>query len=133
MASPYQDFVNGSVIFLGAGPPSPNSVGNVSMVLESILTVAVYAKIADKRPDKFRPVTAPEGAIAYECIAVSPMVLPPEIKPLQTAIATLSGEEGKLILEESPLNPPYGREGVGALLEEQGGTKFYGWFIRKEF
>lgn len=131
MLSPYRNFVNAEITFLKAGIPTTNAAGNITTRLVPLITVTAFVKAVDKRPDKHRPEGIPESAIAYECIAVSPMVLPPEIKPLQRAIAKISGEEGEFILENGPLNPPYGREGLGASLEQRTGTKFYGWFTRK--
>ena len=131
MLSPYRNFVNAQITFLKAGKPTTNSAGNVSTPLEPSITVQAYVKVQDKRSDKHRPEGVSEDAIAYECIAVEPMILPPEIKPLQKAKVVISGEVGEFILENGLINPPYGREGLGATLEERSGTKFYGWFTRR--
>lgn len=132
MLSPYRNFVNAEITFLKQMSQSTNADGNVRFG-ESvpILTITAYVKEVGKRPDKHRPEGVAETAIAYECLAVSPMILPPEIKPLQKATARISGEEGEFILENGLLNPPYGRQGLGAKLEQRTGTKFYGWLTRK--
>ncbi|MBD2075221.1 hypothetical protein H6F86_15215 [Phormidium sp. FACHB-592] len=47
--------------------------------------------------------------------------------PQSWAEATWNGQPGYCYLTD-PLNPPYGREGLGALLEASAGTKMMGWF-----
>lgn len=131
MPSPFRNFVNAEITFLAVFNESENEVGNIEFSdLVEIATVTAYVKEAGKRPEKHKPPGIAETAIAYECIAVEPMVLPPEIKPLNKARATISGVPGELTLENGLINPPYGRQGVGAITEKSVGTKFFAWFVR---
>ncbi len=68
-----------------------------------------------------------DSAILLQGWCVEPMILPLTIRANTWAIATWSSVEGHFYLN-APLNPPYGREGIGAVVEAEAGTKISGWF-----
>ena len=74
-----------------------------------------------------RPPELDASALLLEGYCLEPVQLPHSILPQTWAEATWSGQPGYFYLTD-PINPPYGREGLGALLEESIGTKIMGWF-----
>ena len=74
-----------------------------------------------------RPPSVDERALLLEGYCLEPVRLPHSILPPSWAQATWSGQPGYFYLN-NPLNPPYGREGLGALLEDSARTKMMGWF-----
>jgi len=74
-----------------------------------------------------RPPELDVSALLLEGYCLEPVQLPPSILTQTWAEVTWSGQTGSFYLTD-PLNPPYGREGLGALLEASAGTKIMGWF-----
>ncbi|MBD2018659.1 hypothetical protein H6F43_00480 [Leptolyngbya sp. FACHB-36] len=68
-----------------------------------------------------------ESALFLEGFCVEPMILPLEIQAKTIAQAQFGGMAGAFWLL-APINPPYGREGIGAISEATEGTKITGWF-----
>ncbi|MBD3882173.1 hypothetical protein IFO70_10420 [Phormidium tenue FACHB-886] len=65
--------------------------------------------------------------LALEGYCVDPMVLPMEVMEQTEANTTFNNVPGKFVL--TLINPPYGRYGIGALIEAEAGTKIAGWFV----
>ena len=132
-SSPYEGLVNAQIVFSvpdGAAPV--NAAGNAKIVHVDI-TVRAYLKFDSKAAKKNIPDRFPEWAQSYSGYAVEPMRLPSSITPLTRGTATIGSEEGEFILEGTLLNPPYGRDGIGAIAEGVTGTKFSGWFVPKTY
>lgn len=68
-----------------------------------------------------------DDAIAISGYCVSPTQLPLEVREETTARLTFNGRPGRFLL--SFINAPYGREGIGLILEQSVGTKLLGWFM----
>lgn len=67
------------------------------------------------------------NAFDIEGQCTDPMVIPDGVKTCEWYECDFSGSKGKFFLLD-PINPPFGRSGVGALLEESIGTKIVGIF-----
>ncbi len=103
----------------GRAIPATNRIKVMATLKVKPLTFA-HSKIQ-------RPPGIDERAVLLEGYCLEPVQLPHSSLPQTWAEATWSGKAGYFYLTD-PLNPPYGREGLGALLEASAGTKIIGWF-----
>ena len=73
--------------------------------------------------------TRPAGKLALllEGYCLEPVQWSHSLLPQTWAAATWSDQPGYFDRSD-PLHPPYGREGLGALVEARAGTKMMGWF-----
>ena len=131
MASPFPDFVrNTTLVFeVPTGELAQDEVGNAVAETTSIRVTAML-KVKTLTFSNSKIQRAPEideSALLLEGYCLEPMVLPHSILPKNWAAATWSGQPGFFYLND-PINPPYGREGIGALVESSAGTKIIGWF-----
>lgn len=128
MSSPYAEFENATIAFeIAKRTAGTNAAGN-RKITQEIQPVRACLKVG--KPKNDRPASVPESAEFWEGHAIDPMILPPELKPLASGKAELSGYSGKFTLDSGTLNAPHGRAGIGALMEEAQGTFFSGWFER---
>lgn len=93
------------------------------------IRVSVFLEIPDEaRATKvYRLAGLDDNALLLEGFCVSPMVLPKAIAPGAYADCDFGGSIGKFYLMP-PINPPYGRKGIGLEVERRAGTKIIGWF-----
>lgn len=131
MPTPFPDFVeNTTLVFdVPTGELTQDEVGNAIAETASIRVTAML-KVKTLTFSNSKIQRAPEideGALLLEGYCLEPMKLPLSILPKNWAEATWSGQPGYFYLND-PVNPPYGREGIGAVMEESAGTKIMGWF-----
>jgi hypothetical protein len=134
--SPFKRLQNATITFTAlASAPTANALGNLTVTTRNI-TVTAYLELKDHHPKDNRPEGVPIISDYFEGHATSidgvesAIILPPQIHPLSKGEAMISGERGSFTMDGSIINPPYGREGIGAILERKTGTKFGGWFVR---
>lgn len=128
LLSPFSDFINATLIFQVPIAGSTVSASGNMIPKSEEFCVEAFVSLLSTKAEKNRPDMAGEGSTAYEGYAVNPMLFHPAIRPGMPAKAVISGMEGLFVLDNSVINPPYGREGMGATLEQETGTRFMGWF-----
>ncbi|MBD1996007.1 hypothetical protein H6G00_05170 [Leptolyngbya sp. FACHB-541] len=69
---------------------------------------------------------AEADSVALKGYCVEPMILPSAIVEEMEAELTFNRRPGKFLLIS--INPPYGRDGIGGLIEKEAGTSIVGWF-----
>ncbi|GEM_PF-5708880 len=130
MATPFPDFVRNTTLTfeVPTGDITFDEVGNAIAETTSIrVTAMLEAKVPAYGNTIQRAPEIDETALYLEGYCLEPMKLPLSILPKNWAVATWSGTPGFFYLNV-PINPPYGREGIGAVMEESAGTKIVGWF-----
>jgi hypothetical protein len=129
--SPFSEFANCTLRFqvLGSGIVL-DALGNRSPeiievpVLAMLKLVSAYSLGLRTLQENQR---TEDDSVAIGGYCVEPMILPHTIQHGSTAQATFNNQEGEFRL--MLINPPHGREGIGAVLEQEAGTKIMGWFI----
>lgn len=129
MTSPFSDFVNATLHFqVATGSFTRDDVGNpVDVVQEETVTAMLKKLSAFSASQVNRLPGVDDTALLLEGYCVEPMILPDQVLAETVARATWSGLPGKFWLM-SPVNPPYGKQGIGAISEAAAGTKIRGWF-----
>lgn len=130
MTTPFPDFVrNTTLVFdVPTGDLTQDDVGNAIAETTSIrVTATLKAKLPSYGAAIQRAPEVDETAMYLEGYCLEPMKLPLSILPKNWAKATWSNTPGFFYLND-PINPPYGREGIGAIVEQSAGTKIVGWF-----
>lgn len=129
MASPFADWQNAALIFaVPTGNLTTDEMGNP--VLETaplVVTTKLKALTGAAAAKVMQYPGVDTTAIALIGRCIEPMILPANVLPENWADCSFSGAEGYFFLA-SPINPPHGREGVGALIEQNAGTRIVGWF-----
>lgn len=126
MSSPYAGFENSVIIFpVQSGEVETDEFGNVVSVTRSVKVIAKLKQSSVVQQAKAGDID--DNAILIEGFCVEPMVLPASIKTKTWATVDFSGTEGFFYLTD-PINPPHGRLGIGAIMEQEAGTKIVGWF-----
>lgn len=133
MPSPFAGLAeNATMIFkIPSGAVTYDEVGNAVQGTTNV-TVSVYLKKDERTSTPRLPQLPGVDESAFYCsgFCVDPMILPASVAPQTWAICTWSGINGFFYLD-APINPPHGREGIGAILESVQGTKLTGWFQLK--
>jgi hypothetical protein len=130
MASPFLGLADNCTLKFDVptGEIVTDEVGNVVDEIRSLQVRAFLKKQSDAKAGVANRLPGvAEDAWLLEGYCVSPMILPNSIAPQMTAIADFAGVEGRFVLA-APINPPYGRAGIGAIVEKSAGTKIVGWF-----
>ena len=83
-------------------------------------------------PPTVRPSEIEQSAWYVEGYATDPMRLPDAIRGNSWATVTTATGDTLYFFLEAPINPPYGRGGIGDLLEEVAGTRLKGWLQLKK-
>jgi hypothetical protein len=127
--SPFSGFENAKITFTrSTGELGRDGVGNAIALTESIEVSAILkrpALLSASKRDNYPGVDA--SATKLEGCCVEPMILPEGVEPGNWFQCRWSDLDGWFLLE-SPINPPHGRSGIGAIEEETRGTKIVGWF-----
>jgi len=128
MASPFELLKNASLTFEIAGQgTTEDDLGNVVAVTgDRLVTAYLKRASAGKQKVVTRFAGIEESAVWFEGYCVSPQRLPDAIVEHAWARAEIGGVEGYFCL--GMVNPPYGRGGIGTLIESSAGTKIEGWF-----
>jgi hypothetical protein len=129
--SPFSEFANCTLIFQVAGTGVKlDALGNRSPQLDEISVLAML-KIVSAYSLDLRSLQQYQR-IEADAVALSGYCVQPNVLPL----AIVHGAIAKLTFNQQPgefrlmlINPPYGREGIGAILEQEAGSKIIGWFI----
>lgn len=133
MASPFLGLADNCTLNFNVptGEIVADEVGNVVDEIRSLQVRAFLKKQSDAKAglaNRFNRLPGvAEDAWLLEGYCVSPMILPNSIAPQMIAIADFAGVKGQFVLV-APINPPYGRAGIGAIVEQSAGTKIVGWF-----
>lgn len=125
--SPYAGLDNATLVFaVPTGSIATDELGNP---IDATTPISVRCHLKAKGTRKQIPTESgfDESALFLEGFCVDPMVLPQGVKAKTIAQAEFSGMSGSFWLLD-PINPPYGREGIGAISEAAEGTKITGWF-----
>lgn len=137
MASPFTNLDNATIIFQisTAVATTTDDWGNV-VDAQGNLTVKAFLKIpnitaASKMPRPNVPGLS-QDAIYFEGYAVNPMTLPATVKQGSWGTATIGGMTGKFYLEQF-VNPPYGKGGIGLIVQNAAGTRIEGWLQRDSY
>ena len=104
-----------------------NAFGNLTLTFDTII-VEAYLKVGFA-PRYERPAGVAENAIVMKGYAVSPMQIPSEINRLAIATVVMPPHTGNFTLDDNITNAPFGRAGVGSILERNLGTAIGGWFV----
>lgn len=128
MASPFTVLQNVTLNFQQATGNTTDVWGNPQ---PSIATVPVQATLkiitnpdsAKLLQSRFRDQT---DSIAMRGYCISPMELPAGLGEDSEAVMEWNGRSG--IFHVVLVNPNYGRDGIGAFIENITGTKLVGWF-----
>lgn len=130
MRTPYAAVSNTQLQFrLATAQTTEDQFGNPQPVYQTV-TVAAYLYITSGQSlpgflqSDFRGI---QNAISLEGYCTDPATLPAGIDRESQADCTFDDEPGKFTLVL--INPPYGRQGLGALLEAKQGTKIAGFFV----
>lgn len=140
MTSPFLGIAdNATITFKSvADYPVRDELGNVTVATDDLVCRA-YLKGSDRssRPDNFRPPGISPDAWYCEGYVVDiyddnglstgNTKLPTTVVAPCWAECSFSGNPGYLYIIP-PINPPHGREGIGAVIESVAGTKLSGWF-----
>jgi hypothetical protein len=129
MISPYSNFENARLTFqIPTGNLIRDEVGNAVAETKSIKLTAILEMLALQSASKvLKQPGVDETALRLEGYCVSPAILDRRILPNNWAECVWSGIKGYFYLD-TPINPPHGRQGIGALEEQAQGTKITGWF-----
>lgn len=130
MASPFLGLADNCTLKFDVptGEIVTDEVGNVVDEIRSVQVRTFLKKQSDaKAAMTNRLPGVAEDAWLLEGYCVNPMILPQAIAPQMIAIANFAGVDGQFVLA-APINPPYGRAGIGAIVERSAGTKIVGWF-----
>lgn len=135
MPSPFADLDNATISFQISlnVPVKQDQWGNT---VDNQISLPVKAFL--KSPDTMMISKIPrpnvpglnQDAIYFEGYAVSPMILPSSIKQGSWGNATIGGMVGTFYLEKF-INPPYGKGGIGLIVQNAAGTRIEGWFQRE--
>lgn len=128
MGSPFESLKNGTLTFeISGSGTTTDELGNVVANSSSDRRVEVYLKrAAGKQKVMTRFAGVEETAVWFEGYCVAPQTLPTTIVEHMWARAEIGGTEGYFCL--GMINAPYGRAGIGSLVEKSAGTKIEGWF-----
>ena len=127
--SPYDGFENAELsIEVATGHLGVDEVGNAIALTRTIPVKALLkmAPLLSSQNEKAYP-GVDASAIKLEGYCSDPMVLPPQTLPENWYRCNWEGQSGWFYLL-APINPPYGRVGIGEILEQAQGTKISGWF-----
>jgi hypothetical protein len=130
MSSPLNGFANCTLNFsVPSTQTELDTFGNTVSVSRSLPVVAMMKILIAGLELRLLQQNRREedDAIALSGYCVSPMSLPVEIEEQSTAKVTFNGRRGEFWLVL--INPPYGRAGIGSILNEAIGTKLLGWFV----
>ena len=131
MNTPFPDFGWNTVLVFAVptGALTQDELGHTTPKINRIKVMATLKvkPLTFAHSKRQRPPGIDEHALLLEGYCLEPAELPHSILPQSWAQATWSGQPGYFYLTD-PLNPPYGREGLGSLLEASAGTKMMGWF-----
>lgn len=107
----------------------PDAFGNVPAPVFKPRKVDAFLKVTTN-PDVVRTLQndprTEADSIALKGYCVEPMILPSVIAEEMEAELTFNRRPGKFILIN--INPPYGRDGIGGLIEKEAGISIVGWF-----
>ena len=134
MLSPFDLAENYTLIFaIAEGALIADELGNMQPTVSSV-TVKAFLKQSNRvsSPPTVRPSEIEQTAWYVEGYATAPMRLPNSVEVNSWATVTTSTGETLYFFLEAPINPPYGRGGIGDLLEEVAGTKLKGWLQLKK-
>lgn len=133
MSSPFSGIAeNATLIFyVPTGSLSYDSLGNavaatapIPIVVKLKTQSAYQVARTEKQPG------IDEAAILFEGICINPMILDARVLALNWADCIWNRQNGYFHLN-APINPPHGRDGIGAIIEPVLGTTFTGWFQEK--
>jgi len=128
MPSPFKTLPNATLLFEITGTTTTtDEFGNVTDV-EGSLSVTAYLK--QQQLGKIPRVNVPgmrQDATYYIGWSINPQTLPATVRQGNWATCTMGTTTGQFYLREL-LNPPFGRTGIGAVLESAIGTRIEGWF-----
>lgn len=129
--SPFLQYQNATLTFdLLIGSSGVNATGNRRLTTEPVTVTAFLKRVSLISASQIQRLPGLNSeADFWSGYAVTPMQLPLELKQGDKAKAVISGEVGIFIIY-GLINPPYGRSGIGAVVERTAGTKFTGWFNR---
>lgn len=128
--SPFAGLENAQLSFLLlSSATAVDELGNAAPVYNS-QPIAAYLKIVTntKTQNLLQANAQVEpNSIALEGWCVSPTLLPETVQEETDATAVFNRQQGlfRLVL----INPPYGRDGIGAMVQAEAGTQIVGWFI----
>ena len=131
MRSPFLQYQNATLTFDQlVGSSGVNAVGNRKLQTDSLTVTAFLKRVVLISASQVQRLPGLNSEADYWTgYAVTPMQLPLDIKQGDRAKAVISGEHGIFIVY-GLINAPYGRNGIGAVVERTAGTKFSGWFNR---
>lgn len=129
--SPYDGLDNAVLtIELLTGELGTDEVGN-AIALTTLVPVKSFLKVASLSANSLEKKAQYPGvddtAIKVEGYCIEPMVLPSATLADNWYRCAFEGIAGWIYLI-FPLNPPYGRVGMGEILEQAQGTAISGWF-----
>lgn len=129
MGSPFDGFANTTLLFpVPTGEVTQDEVGNAISETTNVRVTATLKATTIRNADaNRRSSSVDEGAMLLEGYCIAPSILPASVLPNNWADANWGGSPGYFYLTE-PINPPYGRDGIGAIVEQSAGTKIVGWF-----
>ncbi|MBE9178601.1 hypothetical protein IQ268_08520 [Oculatella sp. LEGE 06141] len=129
MSGVFAGFENAQIVFETLGEDSEaDEFGNSAPVCNQ-RSVSAKLKLASESTQRLlqHDPQVERDAIALEGHCITPMILPLNITEETEATLTFNRRSGRFRLVL--INPPYGREGIGAIVEQATGTKIVGWFI----
>lgn len=125
--SPLTIAQNSTIEFLlPTGQLTQDEVGNV-IDKKKIYIQKAYLKKRNIQDKTIYIPTDSENLIYVEGYCVQPKKLDLRVNPDQWGVCNYGGLKGRFYLM-APINPPHGREGIGAIIEQAVGTKISGWF-----
>lgn len=138
MASPFTNLDNATIIFQVSTAATETTTDEWGNVIDDDGNLTVKAFL--KQPDimmlsKIPTPNVPglnQDATYFEGYAVKPMILPASVKQGTWGEATIGGMQGKFYLREF-INPPYGKGGIGLIVQSAAGTRIEGWFQRGSY
>lgn len=128
--SPFAGLENAQLSFLLlSNATAVDELGNAAPVYNA-QPIAAYLKIlTNTKTQELLQANAQvePNSIALAGWCVSPTLLPETVKEETDAMAVFNRQQGlfRLVL----INPPYGRDGIGAMVQAEAGTQIVGWFI----
>lgn len=133
MASPFLGFANSTITFtIPDGTLTQDADGNAKPGERTVMATATLKTLPNVKAN--RPKDVSEAALLLEGTLITvnnagkkSMLLPAGVLADNWFSAVFSGQSGYFFLMQ-PINPPYGRQGIGALIEKSAGTKIWGWF-----
>lgn len=130
MPSEFLGLETATLQFQQAGNTSTTDVwGNIQPTIAPVAVDCYLKIVSDQKTTTLlqQKQRSEPDAVAMQGYCVTPQILPAGIKEEDEALMTWNDRAGKFVLVL--INPPYGRQGIGALIEQEAGTKILGWFV----